>query len=323
MRAIVVAAAIRATRTGSTPAATGAARCACAGSAPKTPPGSAARVVKLAELAKGVADAIDWSCGGACSPRRARRRSLADFGDDDVPCRAARAAAHLRGERVLREGPHAQPPPAGDAARDARSRSRTRCAQHPEVLARPVKQPVVLTGLPRSATSALFNLFGEDPAARPLRLWETQCPDPLGAAARRARSRAAPRSSAYYAQGREKRPEFTKIHFTSADTPEECVLLHAYAMHGVQLGRRGRCVEPYASWYQARDRRPARALRVPEAADAAARLAAAGRALAAEGARAPVGPRRADRDLPRRRDRVESPRPGRVHRVRVQHDRRR
>ncbi|HEY8121499.1 MAG TPA: sulfotransferase [Myxococcota bacterium] len=122
-------------------------------------------------------------------------------------------------------------------------------AQHPEILARPVKQPVVLTGLPRSGTSALFSLLGADPAARPLRLWETQCPDPLALPPGTPDPRRAA-IEAYYAQGREKRPEFTKIHFTSADTPEECVLLHAYAMHGVQMGVEV-FVEPYASWYQA------------------------------------------------------------------------
>ena len=129
--------------------------------------------------------------------------------------------------------------------------------RHPEVLARPVKSPVVLTGLPRSATSALFNLLGEDPAARPLRLWETQCPEPLEGAAPFASDPRREAIDAYYAQGREKNPEWTKIHFTSADTPEECVLLHAYAMHGVQLGIEI-MLEPYASWYQsqASDLRP-------------------------------------------------------------------
>jgi hypothetical protein len=122
-------------------------------------------------------------------------------------------------------------------------------AQHPEILARPVTQPVVLTGLPRSGTSALFSLLGADPAARPLRLWETQCPDPIALPAGAPDPRRAA-IDAYYAQGREKRPEFTKIHFTSADTPEECVLLHAYAMHGVQMGVEV-LLEPYASWYQA------------------------------------------------------------------------
>ena len=50
---------------------------------------------------------------------------------------------------------------------------------HPEILERPLRAPIVLTGLPRSGTSALFNLLGSDPGMRALRLWETQYPDPI------------------------------------------------------------------------------------------------------------------------------------------------
>jgi hypothetical protein len=128
-------------------------------------------------------------------------------------------------------------------------------SQHPEILERPVRRPVVLTGLPRSGTSALFNLLGEDPAARPLRLWETQFPDPLPDFSPERRGEADPRRDAieaHYARSREKNPEFTKIHYTSADTPEECVLVHAYAFHGVHLGIEP-MMEPYRSWYPAQD----------------------------------------------------------------------
>lgn len=130
-------------------------------------------------------------------------------------------------------------------------------ARHPEIRERAVAHPIVLTGLPRSATSALFSLLGEDPAARPLRLWETQCPDPLDDLPPGAPDPRREAIDAYYAKGREKNPEWTKIHFTSADTPEECVLLHAYAFHGVQLGIEP-LLEPYARWYRAQvdDLRP-------------------------------------------------------------------
>ncbi len=127
--------------------------------------------------------------------------------------------------------------------------------RHPEVLERPVPHPVVLTGLPRSGTSALFNLLAADPAARPLRLWETQFPFPHEHFSVEQRDAADPRRDmleAYYAKGREKNPDFTKIHFASADTPEECVLIHAYALGGVQLGIEI-FMEPYASWYRAQD----------------------------------------------------------------------
>jgi len=127
-------------------------------------------------------------------------------------------------------------------------------ARHPELRSRPLRAPMVLTGLPRSGTSALFNLLACDPAARPLLLWETQFPDPLEGLAPGQPDPRRAAVEAHFARGREKNPEFTKIHYASADTPEECVLLHAYAFHGVQLGVEV-MLEPYASWYRQQDLR--------------------------------------------------------------------
>src|SRR5512139_2903980 len=53
---------------------------------------------------------------------------------------------------------------------------------HPEIRARSIVRPMYLTGLPRTGTSALFNLLAIDPAARPLLTWEGMFPDPLGRA---------------------------------------------------------------------------------------------------------------------------------------------
>ena len=197
-----------------------------------------------------------------------------DFGEEGVLAEA-RAAAGLSdfGDESFRAGLSALLRTYDQNAFSAKGRARSRrrvvgllskrleveaaLARHPEILTRPLAPPIVLTGLPRSATSALFNLLGEDPAARPLRLWEAQCPDPLPGQAPGAKDPRREAIDAYYAKGREKHPDWTRIHFTSADTPEECVLLHAYAFHGVQLGIEP-LLEPYASWYQAQvaDLRP-------------------------------------------------------------------
>ena len=124
--------------------------------------------------------------------------------------------------------------------------------KHPEILERPVRHPMVLTGLPRSGTSALFNLLGADPAARALLLWETQFPDPMEGLEPGASDPRRDAIEAYYAKSREENPEFTKMHFASADTPEECVLLHAYSLSGVHIGTEV-MQEPYASWYREQD----------------------------------------------------------------------
>jgi hypothetical protein len=126
---------------------------------------------------------------------------------------------------------------------------------HPEIRARSIRRPVYLTGLPRTGTSALFNLLAADPAARPLLLWEGVFPDPIELEP----GQPDPRYLAVKAQYdriREKDPEFTKIHFASADTPEECVLLQAHAFCDVQMGIEI-MMEPYASWFQRQDLRPA------------------------------------------------------------------
>lgn len=126
--------------------------------------------------------------------------------------------------------------------------------RHPEILERPIRTPVFLTGLPRSGTSALFNLLACDPAARPLLLWETQFPDPTDGLAPGEEDPRYLAVKAHYDRGREKNPEWTKVHYTSAENPEECVLIHAYAFTGVQMGVE--CMlEPYASWYQEQDLR--------------------------------------------------------------------
>lgn len=128
--------------------------------------------------------------------------------------------------------------------------------RHPEIRAREIREPLFLTGLPRTGTSALLNLLAVDPAARPLLLWEGMFPDPAEGLAS---GETDPRYLAFKAgaqQLRSRDPEGQKIHFAGADTPEECVLLLAQDFCDVQLGIEV-LLEPYASWFQRQDlRRP-------------------------------------------------------------------
>jgi hypothetical protein len=124
--------------------------------------------------------------------------------------------------------------------------------EHPEIREREIRRPVVLTGLPRSGTSALFNLLGADSAARPLRLWEALFPWPMPGLSP---GEPDPRREAverHYEKGREKNPEFTKIHYVAADNPEECVLALAHDFCDVQMGIEV-MLEPYASWFLKQD----------------------------------------------------------------------
>jgi Sulfotransferase family len=113
--------------------------------------------------------------------------------------------------------------------------------------------PIFVTGLPRSGTSALLNLLVSAPENRGLLQWEVQFPDPWPGSQPGDKD---PRYD-YLAKALEQTrdSDFAKIHFVDADTPEECVLLHAYAFGGVQLGFEI-MLEPYRSWLLQQDLEP-------------------------------------------------------------------
>ncbi len=113
--------------------------------------------------------------------------------------------------------------------------------------------PLFVTGLPRSGTSALINLLAQAPENRGLLQWEVQFPDPWPGSAP---GQEDPRYG-YLVKALEEHqdPEFKKIHYVDADTPEECCMIHSYALHGVQLGFEI-MLEPYRSWLLAEDLEP-------------------------------------------------------------------
>jgi hypothetical protein len=126
--------------------------------------------------------------------------------------------------------------------------------RHPEIRARPIRRPVYLTGLPRTGTSALFNLLAIDEASRPLLYWEGCHPYPLE---NLAPGEPDPRLVALgqsLQRMQKKDPEFSKIHEVRADGPEECVQLLAHTLGGVQLGIEP-LISPYREWFEKQDLR--------------------------------------------------------------------
>ena len=125
--------------------------------------------------------------------------------------------------------------------------------EHPHVAEQDIVAPIFVTGLPRSGTSALINLLVAAPDNRGLLQWECQFPDPWPGSAPGQQDPRYP----FLVQALEERgdSDFAKIHYVDADTPEECVLLHAYAFSGVQLGFEI-MLEPYRSWLLQQDLTP-------------------------------------------------------------------
>ena len=117
----------------------------------------------------------------------------------------------------------------------------------------PVTFVIASTGLPRSGSSALLNMLVAAPENRGVLQWEAQFPDPWPGSEP---GQPDPRYPYLVKALEETRDtEFAKIHYIDADTPEECVLLHAFAIHGVHLGFEI-MLEPYRSWLLAQDLTP-------------------------------------------------------------------
>jgi hypothetical protein len=127
--------------------------------------------------------------------------------------------------------------------------------QHPEIRDVSIKAPMFLTGLPRTGTSALLNLLSQDPAARPLKLWEGMSPDPLVGNPPEADDPRYIGLKQFYEEAHKKNPGFDKIHYTTADTPEECIHLLNHTFQDVQFGLET-MMEPYGSWFQQQDHMP-------------------------------------------------------------------
>jgi hypothetical protein len=123
----------------------------------------------------------------------------------------------------------------------------------PAITEQEITAPIFVTGLPRSGTSALINLLSQAPENRGLLQWEVQFPDPWPDSQPGQEDPRYP----YLVKALEANqdPEFQKIHYVDADTPEECVMIHAYAFSGVQLGFEI-MLEPYRSWILQQDLQP-------------------------------------------------------------------
>ena len=102
--------------------------------------------------------------------------------------------------------------------------------KHPEIRDVQIKSPMLLTGLPRTGTSALLNLLSQDPAARPLKLWEGMSPDPLPGNPPECEDPRYVQLKAFYEEAHKKNPD---------------------VQFGVET-----MMEPYGSWFQRQDHMP-------------------------------------------------------------------
>ena len=125
--------------------------------------------------------------------------------------------------------------------------------ENPQAETAPIDNPVSITGLPRTGTTALGNMMSLDPRFRPLRPWEQSdpCPPP-----RIADEATDPRRVGYLAwleKMHEAQPEQAAMHLWDADATLEDTELMGLEFHAQQMTWP---VYGYHDWYRQGDLRP-------------------------------------------------------------------
>jgi len=126
---------------------------------------------------------------------------------------------------------------------------------HPEIAAGEIRQPLFITGLPRSGTTFLHGLLAQDPAHRVPLTWETMYPSPPNGAIR-ADEEHIQKAARQLAWLHRLAPDFQKIHPVGATLPEECLIIMSHSFLSVQFSSMF-FVPSYQTWLDQQELCPA------------------------------------------------------------------
>ena len=102
--------------------------------------------------------------------------------------------------------------------------------QHAEV---PIEQPIFVTGLPRTGTTALHRLLAADPRHQGLELWLAEFPQPRPPRETWSENPVFQQLDAQFTKAHEENPDYTGLHYMTADEVEECWQLLRQSLHSV------------------------------------------------------------------------------------------
>jgi hypothetical protein len=128
--------------------------------------------------------------------------------------------------------------------------------RHPEIAASPVDRPLFITGLPRTGTSILHELFAQDPGSRAPLHWEVRSPCPAPDEASHRSDPRIERAERQIQLWNQIVPEYSSMHELGARIPVECVQITAHEFVSEEILGRYQ-VPSYAAWYAQADARPA------------------------------------------------------------------
>ncbi|MEV4152643.1 sulfotransferase [Nocardia salmonicida] len=138
----------------------------------------------------------------------------------------------------------------------ARALSEAAWAANPDYVETPVTQPIFVTGLPRTGTTALHRLLAADPANQGLEMWLTDFPQPRPPRESWADNPAYAQIDAGLRQHQVQNPEFMGLHYMSAADVEECWQLLRQSGTSYSYGCLA-LIPGYTQWLSGQDWTPA------------------------------------------------------------------
>lgn len=124
--------------------------------------------------------------------------------------------------------------------------------QYPEHADVPIERPIFVTGLPRTGTTAVHRLLAADPRHQGLELWLAEFPQPRPPRETWSQNPVFQQLDAQFTKAHEENPEYTGLHFMTADEVEECWQLLRQSLHSVSYETLAH-VPTYSQWLSRQD----------------------------------------------------------------------
>ncbi|MDX1889979.1 sulfotransferase [Mycolicibacterium sp. 050158] len=124
--------------------------------------------------------------------------------------------------------------------------------QHPEHADVPIERPIFVTGLPRTGTTAIHRLLTADPRHQGLELWLAEFPQPRPPRETWSQNPVFQQLDAQFTKAHAENPDYTGLHYMTADEVEECWQLLRQSLHSVSYETLAH-VPTYSRWLSQQD----------------------------------------------------------------------
>jgi hypothetical protein len=124
--------------------------------------------------------------------------------------------------------------------------------QYPQHVDVAIERPIFVTGLPRTGTTAIHRLLTADPRHQGLELWLAEFPQPRPPRETWKDNPVFQQIDAQFTQAHEENPDYTGLHYMTADEVEECWQLLRQSLHSVSYETLAH-LPTYSQWLSQQD----------------------------------------------------------------------